>query len=277
MKPLIINLAPTGLVSSREQSSHIPITPAEISADVVRCIELGVSMVHLHARNPDGSPSDDSAVTADIIRRIRTQAPDVVIVCTTSGRRSKELKHRAASLYIEGDAKPDMASLTLGSMNFAKDASINDPKSIVHLAEIMKERGIRPELEVFDLGMINLAKILADKKLIEPPFYFNLLLGNPGTAQATLLHLATLVSDLPPQSYWSLAGIGRFQTTANALGVVMGNGVRTGLEDNLWLDDKRTKLASNIQLVERIVAQSTAIGRPIAPAKMVRELLGLTQ
>lgn len=275
MEPLIVNLAPTGLVPTREHSPHVPLTTAEIVADVLRCVELGASMVHLHAREPDGSPSIDSDVFAEIITGIRTRAPEVVIVSTTSGRRVKEVEQRAATLYLEGAAKPDMASLTLGSMNFATEASINDPRTITRLAEIMKERGIRPELEVFDLGMVNFAKILIDKDIIRPPFYFNILLGNPATAQATMLHLATIVNELPPQSVWSLAGIGRFQTRANALGVVMGNGVRVGLEDNLWLDDARTRLATNEQLVARVVAQANALGRPIASAQSVRERLGI--
>lgn len=275
MEPLIVNLAPTGLVPTREHSPHVPLTTAEIVADVLRCVELGASMVHLHAREPDGSPSIDSAVFAEIITGIRTRAPEVVIVSTTSGRRVKEVEQRAATLYLEGAAKPDMASLTLGSMNFATEASVNDPRTITRLAEIMKERGIRPELEVFDLGMVNFAKILIDKDIIRPPFYFNILLGNPATAQATMLHLATIVNELPPQSVWSLAGIGRFQTRANALGVVMGNGVRVGLEDNLWLDDARTRLATNEQLVARVVAQANALGRPIASAQSVRERLGI--
>lgn len=275
MVPLIINLAPTGLVPTRKQSPHVPLSPSEIEQDVARCIALGVSIVHVHAREEDGSASDDPAIFADIICRIRAQHPDIIITSTTSGRRVPDVERRAATLYLEGDAKPDMASLTLGSMNFATEASVNSPATIMRLAEIMKERGIRPELEVFDLGMVNFAKILADKGLIEPPFYFNILLGNPATAQATLLHLGTLINDLPAQSVWSLAGIGRFQAKSNALGVVMGDGVRVGLEDNLWLDDGRQHLASNAQLVERVVAQANALGRPVATALEVRQRLGL--
>jgi len=123
--------------------------------------------------------------------------------------------------------------------------------------------------------MVNFAKILIDKGLIAPPFYFNILLGNPGTAQATLLHLAAIISDLPPQSVWSLAGVGRFQTRANALGVVMGDGVRVGLEDNLWLDAARTQLATNAQLVQRVVNQAEALDRAIATPREVRAMLGL--
>ncbi|MGZ5052727.1 MAG: 3-keto-5-aminohexanoate cleavage protein [Methylobacter sp.] len=277
MAPLIINLAPTGmsLVSASAYAQHVPIVPQTIADDVAACAELGASMVHLHARNPDGSSSEDPGIYAEIISRVRALAPEIIIVTSTSGRRVSEIERRAASLYLEGNMKPDMASLTLGSMNFATESSINDPKTIMRLAQIMLEQGIKPELEVFDLGMVNVAKILIDKGLIEPPFYFNILLGNPGTAQATLNHLAAIVSDLPPQSFWALAGIGRYQKKANALGVVMGDGVRVGLEDNLWFDDARSQLATNRQLVSRIVMQATAIGRPIASIQDVRAMLGL--
>ncbi|MGZ8917577.1 MAG: 3-keto-5-aminohexanoate cleavage protein, partial [Methylobacter sp.] len=142
---------------------------------------------------------------------------------------------------------------------------------------IMRERGIKPELEVFDTGMVNFAKILIDKGLLTPPFYFNILLGNPGTAQATLLHLVAIVGDLPPQSIWSLAGIGRVQTRANGVGVVMGDGVRVGLEDNLWLDAARTQLATNSQLVQRVVDQAIALDRAIATPQAVRTLLGVVR
>ena len=273
--PLIINLAPTGLAPTRAQSPHVPMSPEEIADDVARCAALGVTMVHLHARAADGEASDDPQIFADIVRRVRALAPDLVVITTTSGRRVQDVERRAASLYLEGDAKPDMASLTLASMNFAREASINAPDTVMRLAEIMQARDIRPELEVFDLGMINFARVLADKGLIAPPFYFNILLGNPATAQAKLLHLATLVGDLPEGSIWSVAGIGRFQTVANGLGVVVADGVRVGLEDNLWLDDQRSTLATNVQLVQRIVAQSTALGRPIARADDVRRRLGL--
>ncbi len=273
--PLIINLAPTGMLPSRQQTPHVPLSPSEIAADVARCVALGVSIVHIHAREEDGSASDNPHIFADIIHKIREQSPDVVITTTTSGRRVPDVARRAATLYLDGDAKPDMASLTLGSMNFSSDASVNSPDTIMQLATIMGEKGIRPELEIFDLGMINFAKVLIAKGLIQAPYYFNIILGNPSSAQATLLHLGTMISDLPAQSFWSLGGIGRFQTRANALGVVMGDGVRVGLEDNLWLDEQRTELATNAQLVQRVAAQATALGRPIATSKEVRTMLAL--
>ncbi len=275
MQDLIINLAPTGMVPMRSQSPHVPLTPDEIVADVTRCAAHGVAMAHLHAREADGNASADPKIFAEIISRVRAAVPDMVIISTTSGRQEGSLEKRAASLYLEGAAKPDMASLTLGSMNFATSASMNSPQTITSLAKIMQERGIKPELEVFDLGMVNFAKILIDKGILQPPFYFNILIGNPGTAQANLLHLGSIVADLPPQSIWSVAGLGRFQTRANGLGVVLGDGVRVGLEDNLWLDDARSQLASNLDLVLRVRAQASALGRQIATRAQVRQRLGL--
>ncbi|MYM68812.1 3-keto-5-aminohexanoate cleavage protein [Pseudoduganella sp. FT55W] len=273
--PLILNLAPTGMVPTRSMSPHVPLSPAEIADDCARCVDLGVSMLHLHARDDDGVPTTDGAVFADIIRAVRRRAPGAVITATTSGRNVGDVLQRATALFGEDDAKPDMASLTLSSLNFARSASVNSPDTIFRLAELMMERGIRPELEVFDLGMVNMAHILIDKGLIKPPYYFNLLLGNPSSAQARLLHLGTLVADLPEQSVWSTAGLGRFQTTASALGVTLADGVRTGLEDNLWFDDERSQPATNPMLVQRVRAMAEAQGRAIASTAQTRARLGL--
>ena len=277
MKPLILNLAPTGMVPTRAHSAHVPLSVMEIVSDVLLCARLGVSMVHLHARDEAGMASQDAGIFAEIIGAIRSLCPALVLIATTSGRMAGELTQRAAALMLEGRAKPDMASLTLGSMNFSTTASVNAPATIMQLAGIMQERGIKPELEVFDLGMVNIAKVLIAKGLLTPPYYFNILLGNPATAQMNLLHLGAIIADLPAQSIWSLAGIGRFQAQANGLGVVLADGVRTGLEDNLWLDDARTDLASNALLVSRIAAQAAALGRPLASCAQTRALLGLAQ
>lgn len=274
-EPLILNLAPTGIVPTRSQTPHVPITPEEIISDVLRCVKLGVSMVHIHARNPDGAATGDAGIFRAILTGIRAHCPDVIIVTSTSGRRIKEVERRAATLLLEDAARPDMASLTLGSMNFSAEASINEPATIVRLAEIMKERGIKPEMEIFDLGMVNIAHTLINKGLLEPPYYFNIILGNIASAQVRLHHLAALVTDLPRHSIWSVGGIGRFQLQANGLGLILGDGVRTGLEDNLWLDGARTCLASNADLVQRVVNLAAVYGRAIASPAEVRSRLGL--
>lgn len=168
-----------------------------------------------------------------------------------------------------------MASLTLSSLNFARQASVNEPDMVRRLAETMAEAGIRPELEVFDLGMVNYAKYLIDRGLIEPPFYFNFLLGNVSSCQLDPLHLGALAASLPEKSVWACGGIGDSQLAANTLGILHGNGVRVGLEDYLWMDRQRTELASNAGMVKRITELATLLERSFEPAPVVRKALGL--
>lgn len=275
MTPLIINLAPTGMIPTRAHTPHVPLSAAEIVTDSLACVRAGASMLHLHARAADGTPTWEAGAFAEFIGPLREQAPEVVITVTTSGRNVTELDRRAAVLDLDGPLRPDMASLTLGSLNFLSGASVNAPETIFGLAQRMQERGVKPELEVFDLGMVHFAHVLIDKGLITPPYYFNILLGNIGSAQASLAHLSALVAHLPPQSVWSVAGLGRFQAHANAMGIVHGDGVRVGLEDNIFFDAARTRLASNGELVERVVQQAAAFDRRPATGAEVRVRLGL--
>ena len=194
---------------------------------------------------------------------------------TTSGRTYQELERRGAVLSLDGDLKPDMASLTLGSVNFNKSASISSPDTIMRLAEMMRDRGIKPELEVFDLGMVNFAHYLIKKDLIQPPYYFNIVLGNIAAAQARLHHLGLIASELPDESYFCVAGIGDAQLEMNALGIVMGNGARVGLEDNLFYDKARTVRATNASLVERVAGIARSMEREIATPQDVRGYLAL--
>jgi uncharacterized protein (DUF849 family) len=146
---------------------------------------------------------------------------------------------------------------------------------IMQLALLMKERGIKPELEVFDLGMINFAKYMIRKGILEPPYYFNILLGNLASAQATLMHAGMLINDLPSDSCFALTGIGQTQQSMNALGVIMADGVRVGLEDNIWLDRSKNILATNSDLVRRVTALAKAYDRPLASPIEVRKTLKL--
>jgi uncharacterized protein (DUF849 family) len=168
-----------------------------------------------------------------------------------------------------------MASLTLSSINFNKIASINSPEMILRLAEKMQNRGIKPELEVFDLGMVNYAHYLIKKGMLEAPYYFNIILGNIAAAQAKLLHLGTIISELPDSSSWSVGGVGDFQSRATALGIIMGDGVRIGLEDNIWQDEQRTTLATNYSLVEKIAVITKALNMEIATPLETRKMLRL--
>jgi 3-keto-5-aminohexanoate cleavage enzyme len=161
-------------------------------------------------------------------------------------------------------------------MNFPKQASVNEPDMIGRLAGTMRERGIVPELEIFELGMLDYAHYLIGKGTLRPPFVFNLLLGSLGTLAASPLNLALMVERLPTGSFWAAAGIGRFQFQMNALGIVFGGHARTGLEDNLHVDADTRELATNPLLVERLANLAAAAGRRLATPEEARALLGLS-
>ena len=276
-RPLIINVALTGMVPRRRDFPAVPEQPDEIARDAAACFAAGATTMHVHARDASGEPSVDPGIYGEIIRRVRAIAPEAVVCVSTSGRVHRRFEERAAVLELTGEATPDMASLTLGSLNFPRQASVNDPEMIRALAARMRERGIVPELEVFDAGMLDYADYLIDRGILVPPFVFNLLLGSLGTLAASPENLAMLVRRLPPGAHWQAAGIGRAQWPMNALGVTMGGGVRTGLEDNLYMDAGRQDPASNPRLVSRVVALAAALGRPVATPAAGRLLLGLPQ
>lgn len=271
----IINLTPTGMIPTRGMTPHVPLSPREIVKDILKALPLGVSMVHLHARDEDGEPTWKGDTYARIISGIREGNDEVILCVSTSGRNWPDFWKRADCLELTGDSKPDMASLTLSSLNFNKQASINEPDMIKRLSERMQENGIKPELEAFDLGMINYAKYLHSKGLLEPPFYFNLILGNIACAQATMLNLGLMVNELPEGSVWSVGGVGDCQLRMNLMGLLNGGGCRVGLEDNIWYDEERTALATNFMLVDRIIRIAEAMGIKIATANETREVLCL--
>lgn len=273
--PVVINFAPTGMVPTREMTPHVPLQPDEIVREVCEAARLGITVVHIHAREKDGTPTHDPKIFGEIISAIRAREPDLVICVSLSGRHLQDASLRAAPLYLTGELKPDMASLTLGSVNFASDVSHNPPATIQDLSRRMLDVGVVPELEVFDLGMINYARYLIRKGAIRPPYYFNLLLGNVASAQCDLVHAGLLVRELPPDSLWALAGLGRDQLAAAALSIATGGGVRVGLEDNVFLDRERRSLATNLSLLERIHALAQMFERPIMQPSEFRERLKL--
>ena len=164
---LIINFTPTGMIPTKTMTPHVPVSVQEIVEDVLEASELGITMVHLHARDPiSGEPTYKKEIYGEIIEGIRNYAPQLAICVSLSGRNINELELRADPLFLEGSLKPDFGSLTLSSLNFNNTASINSPTMVQDLAAIMKERGIVPELEAFDIGMINYSKYLEKKKSI---------------------------------------------------------------------------------------------------------------
>ncbi|WP_435622554.1 3-keto-5-aminohexanoate cleavage protein [Flagellimonas sp.] len=274
---LIINFTPTGMIPTKDLTPHVPITVSEIVDDVLKVADIGITMVHLHARNhEDGKPTYEKEIYGRIIEGIRKYQPELVICVSLSGRNFSEFVQRADPLFLEGPLKPDMGSLTLSSLNFNATASTNSPQMIQDLARTMLENGIVPELEAFDIGMINYAKYLAKKGLLQPPFYFNLLLGNIACAQANLLNAGVMINDLPENSFWSLAGIGNAQLKMNSIAIASGGGVRVGIEDNIWYNSGRTELASNSALIKRIHTIAKANEREIMSPLEFRQKMNLS-
>lgn len=276
LEKFILNFTPTGMIPTRQMTHKVPLSPEEIVEQVLEVAELGVNMVHLHARDPEtGLPTYRKEVYAKIIDGIRKHNKELVLCVSTSGRNFTEFEQRSEVLELNEDLKPDFGSLTLSSLNFNKQASVNEPKMIKDLAEKMMDNEIRPELEAFDLGMINYAKYLIRKELIKPPYYFNLILGNIACAQANMLTLGLMIKELPEGSIWSAGGVGNSQLKMNAMSLLAGGGVRVGLEDNIWFDEQRTYLASNRELVERILLIANALGKKPYSPRETREVLGI--
>ncbi len=199
MTSIIVNFTPTGMIPTREMTPYVPVSVSEIVEDVHEATEIGITMVHLHARDENtGEPTYRAEVYGNIIEKIRLFSRDLVIGVSLSGRTFSEFGKRADPLRLTGGVKPDMGSLTLSSVNFNRHASVSSPEIIQRLAREMQSRGILAELEAFDLGMINYAKYLEKKGLLNPPHYFNLLVGNIACAQADPLHVGVMLRELRP-------------------------------------------------------------------------------
>lgn len=273
--PLIINVCLTGNVANKEVSPHLPMSVEEIVEDAAAVLEAGASMLHIHARAADGGPAWQPEIYGRIFEGIRRHYPEAVLVATTSGRMHGTLEKRAASFDLDGSAKPDMASLTLGSMNFPAQASINAPETIQALCARMRERGVVPELEVFDAGMLNYGFYLQRKGFLPQTCYINLLLGSLGAVPGRVIDLANLVRDIPRDWVWAAAGIGRYQLAMNTAAILMGGNVRVGLEDNQYYDYAKREVATNRSLVERIVRLAGEFGRSISSCAETRARLRL--
>ncbi len=247
-KTIIVNFCPTGMVPTKEITPHVPISVEEIVEQTHEAYELGITIVHVHARDKDGLPDYKKSVYRDIFEGIRKYCPGLIICGSTSGRLISEFEKRSEVIEL----KPDMCSLTLSSLNFVQHASVNEPEIIQKLAAKMADYGVKPEMECFDLGMINYGQFLIKKGLIEGPFYWNLLFGNIAGFQPDFFQIGAAINAIPRGHFTSLAGLGIHQLPVNACAIAMGYGVRVGLEDNIWYDSQKRKKAKNIELLQRV-------------------------
>jgi 3-keto-5-aminohexanoate cleavage enzyme len=269
MDRLIITVAPTGNVPTKEMNPHLPVTPEEIAETAVRCREAGASVIHVHARDAAGKPTLDPEVFARI-HRLVTERTDLVVQISTGSRAGTELEARAAAVRR---LRPEMASLTTGSMNFPDRVCANPWEVIEYLAEAMQEAGTKPEMEIFEAGMIANAARLVERGLVAPPLHVNFVLGNKGSLPASPKNLVFLSESIPQGSTWTVTAVGRWQTPMAMMAVAMGGHVRVGLEDNIYY--RKGELATNAQLVARVTRMAGELGRTVATPDEAREMLGL--
>lgn len=262
---LIVNVALTGIIPTKKSNPDLPVMPDEIAADALRCYNAGASIFHIHARDEDGNPTWRKDVYQDIVTKIRHLVPGAIICGSTSGRLWSDVNLRSEVL----ETGVDLASLTMGSLNFQSGPSVNSQETIKALVSKMKEKNITPELEIFDLGMLDYADFLIDIGVLPSPHYFNFFLGSLGTLDANAGNLAILASRA--FGTWGATGVGKYQFQINCMAVAMGGHVRVGLEDSIWLS--RGKLATNVRQVERIVKVGQSMGREPATLSEVRELV----
>lgn len=269
-EPLIITAALVGAELSRQDTPYLPLAPEEIAAEARMCLDAGAAMVHLHARAVDGSPTQDLAAYRAIIEAVRARAPEIVIQVSTGGAVWMSAEERLQPL----DAQPEMASLTTGTVNFGEEVFSNTMPMVREFARQMQLRGIRPEIEVFDSGMIPAAMRLLKEGLLSEPLHFNLVLGVPGGAAGTLKNLMHMVESLPSGCTWTASGIGAAQLPLTTAAILLGGNVRVGLEDNIYY--RRGMLTEgNAPLVARTARLAAELGRPLATPDEARRILHL--
>ncbi|OPL09092.1 MAG: 3-keto-5-aminohexanoate cleavage protein [delta proteobacterium ML8_F1] len=269
MEKLIITAALTGAEVTREVQPALPLTPEEIARDAYECYKAGASIVHIHARDPEGNPTQDKAVYQQIKTLIEEQC-NVIVQPSTGGA----VWHSAEERLQPVELKPEMATLSTGTVNFGPDVFMNTQEYMEKFAQRMLTLGVKPEIEIFDRGMIHNALGLLKKGLLKSPLHFDFVLGVPGACPGGVEDLVYLRSRIPDDATWTVAGIGRHETPLAAAAIVMGGHVRVGFEDNVYYS-KGVLARSNAQLVERIVRIAAELGREVATPDEAREILGL--
>lgn len=242
----IINFAPTGTQTTRH-NSFAPLTSSEIIEEVHQAYELGITLTHIHARDGvDYENTYKKEIYQKTIEGIKKYCPDLSICVSLSGRLFPEFEKRSEPIEVY----PDMGSLTMSSLNFPKSASVNEPDTILMLIEKMKEYGVIPEIECFDTGMLNYTNYLINKGILTGPIYINVILGNMFNSQIDLPSISSVYSNKPKNSIMCIGGIGKDQLTSNIIGLLYFDGIRVGLEDNLFYKNKEK--TTNIDLLKRI-------------------------
>ncbi len=272
--PMVITAAMVGAETTREQTPYLPITAEEIAEDAVKCREAGAAMVHLHVRTPDGKPSQDAELFRAAIRAIRKRT-DILIQTSTGGAVGMNVDERCGPLTLTGPDRPDMATLTTGTVNFGQDVFWNPRPLVRDIAKRIRALGIKPEIECFDVGMIDEASILAKEGLVDLPAHYDFVLGVPGALTARVDALEFMIKSLPEGSTWTVAAVGRHQLPFVEHAAERGGNARVGLEDNIFVS-KGVLAKGNWELVAEAAKRAKAKGRTLATPEEARKILRLT-
>lgn len=288
MEKLIITVAIIGGITTREKSSHPPMTPQEIAESAIESYHAGASVCHIHVRDPKThQPSMKFELYKEVFERIREKCDMIINLSTGSGGRllynpqasgsswdTSGLKSPEERVEHVVKLKPDLCSLDVGSLNFGPFAFINLVSVVEKMAKLIKEAGTKPELEVFDIGHIRIGKHLIRKGLVDKPPLFQLCLGIPWGIEATTENIVYMRNNLPSDSLWYAFGIGAQHFQMAAVSMVNGGHARVGFEDNLYIQ-KDVLATSNAQMVRKVVEIANLMDREVATAKETRKILGL--
>lgn len=270
MEKLIITIAHTGNIPTKEMNPYTPITVDEIVKDIKKCASLGAAVAHIHVRDDKGLPTSSSKIFKEVLDGLDRDKVNIIRQLSTGARGGENsIEWRGQMLELNAQ----MASLATGSSNFPAGINANAPDLIEALATKMYKNGIIPEIEAFDLAMISNATRLMKKGILKNPLHFNLVMNVPGSIQGTPKNLMYMVDNLPEGSTWTVTAIGKSHVQLVTMAIALGGHVRTGLED--VVEYEKGVHASNAMLVERVSRIASAVGRKIATPKEAREILSL--
>ena len=270
MEKLIITLSMLGNVPTKASNPNTPITPVEIADCIEECMELGVSVAHLHARDENEQPTHSKEKFKEILDEIKRRKLNVITQLSTGARGGENTAECRGQML---DLDCEMGSLATGSSNFPSSVNANSPELIKALAVKMRDNGIKPEIEAFDLGMIDNVGFLVKRGILKEPLHFNMVMGVPGSVKGTPKNLMYMVNALPRGATWTVSGIGKSQVPMLAMSMIMGGHVRTGLED--VLEYSPGVPATNKMLVERVVRLAKELGREIATPDEARKIMSI--
>lgn len=271
VEKLIITAAICGAEVTKEHNPNVPYTIEEIAREAYAAYNAGASIIHLHVRYDDGTPTQNKERFREAIEAIKAKCPDVIIQPSTGGAVGMTSEERLQPIYLN----PEMASLDCGTLNFGGDEIfVNTENMIIEFALKMNEVGVKPELEVFDKGMIDTALRLHKKGYIKTPMHFNFVMGVTGGISGEIRDFLFLKESIPEDSTFTATGIGRYEFSVATMAILTGGHVRVGFEDNVYIS-KGVLARSNGELVEKVARITRELGREVATPQEARKILGL--